>query len=222
MCGTGLHKARNHTQDDGLAMVRVLVTGFEPFGGRQLNPSAELVARLDRRDVAAHTLPVSFARLRPALDELVAAHDPEFILGLGLAAGTGSLRLEQVAINVMASDIPDNDGATPSGQPIEPIGPAARFSNLDNGLLARRLLEDGIPIERSFHAGTHCCNLLLYHGMGLVERGRRQRLCGFLHLPCLPDQVTSDRLSGGIDRACPSLPLATMIAAVESILTVTV
>ena len=49
-----------------------------------------------------------------------------------------------------------------------------------------------------------------------------QRLCGFLHLPCLPDQVTSDRLSGGIDRACPSLPLATMIAAVESILTVTV
>lgn len=199
-------------------MARVLVTGFEPFGGRRINPAAEVVARLERRDLACHTVPVSFARLRPALDELVAAHDPEIILGLGLAAGTAALRLEQVAINVMAAEIVDNEGVIPSGEPIEPAGPAARFSNLDNAGLVRLLLEAGMPAERSFHAGTHCCNLLLYHGMGLVERGKRQRLCGFLHLPCLPEQVVADRLSGDIDRACPSLPLAAMITAVETIL----
>jgi pyroglutamyl-peptidase len=128
------------------------------------------------------------------------------------------LRLEQVAINVMATDTVDNDGAAPSGEPIEPAGPAARFGTLDNAALVRRLLADGIPAERSFHAGTHCCNLLLYHGLGLVERGKRQRHCGFLHLPCLPEQIVADRLSGGMDRACPSLPLATMIAAVDRIL----
>jgi pyroglutamyl-peptidase len=205
-------------------MVRVLVTGFEPFGGRRVNPASALVERLSDRAgtgklLAAHPLPVSFARLRPALDELVAAHDPEFLLGLGLAAGTPALRLEQLAINVMAAaDTPDNEGAVPQGEPIEPAGPAARFSNLDTAALVRRLVEAGIPAERSFHAGTHCCNLLLYHGMGLVERGRRLTRCGFLHLPCLPEQVAADRLSGGIDRACPSLPLDAMVRAVEIIL----
>jgi pyroglutamyl-peptidase len=198
-------------------MARILVAGFEPFGGRRINPASEVVARLSGRDLAAHPLPVSFVRLRPALDDLVAAHDPELILGLGLAAGSSALRLEQVAINVMAADVADNDGALPSGEAIEPAGPAARFGNLDNAGLARLLDQEGIPAERSFHAGTHCCNLFLYHGLGLIERGGRPRLCGFLHLPCLPEQVASDRLTGGTDRACPSLPLAAMIAAVEKI-----
>ena len=204
-------------------MARVLVAGFEPFGGRRVNPASELVARLSERagggkQLAAHPVPVSFARLRPALDELVAAHDPELILGLGLAAGSTALRLEQVAINVMAADLADNEGQCPSGEPIEPAGPAARFSTLDNAALARRLLQDGIPAERSFHAGTHCCNLFLYHALGLVGGGRRLKLCGFLHLPCLPEQVAADRLSGGLDKAAPSLPLATMLQAVEMIL----
>src|SRR3954468_22797109 len=140
-------------------MAKLLVAGFEPFGGRRVNPASELVARLSDRgkQLAAHPLPVSFARLRPALDELVAAHDPEFVLGLGLAAGTAALRLEQVAINVMAAaEGPDNEGHAPQGGPIEPAGPAARFGNLDNAALARRLIEAGIPAERSFHAGTHC------------------------------------------------------------------
>jgi pyroglutamyl-peptidase len=201
-------------------MAKLLVAGFEPFGGRRVNPASELVSRLSDRgmQLAAHPLPVSFARLRPALDELVAAHDPEIVLGLGLAAGSAALRLEQVAINVMAADVADNEGQMPQGEPIEAAGPAARFSNLDNAALARRLVEAGIPAERSFHAGTHCCNLLLYHGMGLVERGKRLQRCGFLHLPCLPEQVAADRLSGGVDRFCPSLPLDAMILAVETIL----
>jgi pyroglutamyl-peptidase len=201
-------------------MAKLLVAGFEPFGGRRVNPASELVARLSDRgkQLAAHPLPVSFARLRPALDELVAAHDPEILLGLGLAAGSAALRLEQVAINVMAADIADNEGQMPQGEPIEATGPAARFSNLDNAALAKRLVEAGIPAERSFHAGTHCCNLLLYHGMGLVERGRRLKRCGFLHLPCLPEQVAADRLNGGVDRLCPSLSLEAMIQAVETIL----
>jgi pyroglutamyl-peptidase len=204
-------------------MARVLVAGFEPFGGRRVNPASEVVARLSEgagtgKQLAAHPLPVSFARLRPALDELVAAHDPEFILGLGLAAGTAALRLEQVALNVMAADVADNEGQAPQGEAIEPAGPAARFSNLDNAALARRLIEAGIPAERSFHAGTHCCNLLLYHGLGLVERGKRLKRCGFLHLPCLPEQVAADRLNGGVDRTAPSLPLDAMIRAVETII----
>ena len=204
-------------------MARVLVAGFVPFGGRRTNPAFALVAHLSERgggtkELAAHSLPVSFQRLRPALDELVAAHDPEFLLGLGLAAGAAMLRLEQVAINVMAAgEVADNEGHAPQGEAIEPAGPAARFSNLDTAGLARRLVEAGIPAERSFHAGTHCCNLLLYHGMGLVERGRRLKRCGFLHLPCLPEQVAADRLNGGVDKAAPSLPLATMLQAVEMI-----
>src|SRR3954470_4696165 len=123
-------------------MARVLVAGFEPFGGRRVNPASEVVTRLAERgggtkQLAAHPLPVSFARLRPALDELVAAHDPELILGLGLAAGSALLRLEQVAINVMAAgEVPDNDGQAPAGEAIEPAGPAARFSTLDNDGLA--------------------------------------------------------------------------------------
>jgi pyroglutamyl-peptidase len=204
-------------------MARVLVAGFEPFGGRRMNPASELVARLAERgggtrQLAAHPLPVSFARLRPALDELVAAHDPDVILGLGLAAGSAALRLEQVALNVMAAgEVADNEGQAPQGEPIEPAGPAARFSLLDNAALARRLVEAGIPAERSFHAGTHCCNLLLYHGLGLVGGGRRLKQCGFLHLPCLPEQVAADRLSGGLDRHAPSLPLDAMLQAVELI-----
>src|SRR3954470_9168782 len=123
-------------------MARVLVAGFEPFGGRRVNPASEVVTRLAERgggtkQLAAHPLPVSFARLRPALDELVAAHDPEIFLGLGLAAGSQEVRLGRVAINVLPADVADNEGQMPRGEPIEAAGPAARFSNLDNAALAR-------------------------------------------------------------------------------------
>ncbi|MEJ0072126.1 MAG: hypothetical protein WDO24_29260 [Pseudomonadota bacterium] len=67
----------------------------------------------------------------------------------------------------------------------------------------------GLPARLSFHAGTHCCNLWLYHALGTLERRGRPIPCGFVHLPCLPEQA--------LDGTSAAMPLDHMVQAVRLI-----
>ncbi len=198
-------------------MARLLLTGFEPFGGRTRNPALALVERLDEAaigpiGVVARPLPVVFSLLKDRLTRLLAETRPDAVILTGLAATAPHLRLEQFAINCMSPEVPDNAGVAVTDQPLEPHGPAGRRATVDLAPLATALTDAGIPARQSFHAGTHCCNASLYHLLGLLEATGQRVPAFFLHLPCLPEMAAEP---GGIDRDRPSMPLEMMEQAIR-------
>src|SRR5262245_25847151 len=107
--------------------MKVLVTGFEPFGGERTNSSIEAVRRLPGRigslDVTTAELPTSYARSHAALEAAIARVAPDIVLCIGQAGERAALSIERIAVNIQDADIPDNDGARPVDAPIVPGGP---------------------------------------------------------------------------------------------------
>lgn len=172
---------------------RVLLTGFDPFGGESINPSWEAVQRLHGQIIAGHRivaeqLPTCFGlslrRLRAALRR----HAPVLTICVGQAGGRASLSLERVAINVDDARIADNAGARPIDTPIVRRGPAAYFSTLPIKAQLQALQSAGLPAEISQTAGTFVCNHVFY-GLMRALRTTPRRRGGFVHIPFLPEQA---------------------------------
>jgi len=190
----------------------ILVTGFEPFGGERVNPSAlaaqALEGRLvEGRRVVAVVLPCVFGAAIEALERAVSATDPELVLCVGQAGGRGALSLERVAINVDDAPISDNAGARPIDRPIAPGGPAAYFSTLPIKAMAAAIRAGGLPAEVSQTAGTFVCNHVFY-GLMRALAARPGTRGGFVHVPLLPEQAAR---SGG----APSLSLERIVRGLE-------
>src|SRR5215208_6470123 len=175
-------------------MPEILLTGFQPYGGRQLNPSAEVVRALDRTRIDGHTvhgmlLPVSFAAAKQPLTDAIAERRPVLVVSLGLWPGEPVIRLERVAVNRASFEMPDNDGQRLLDDNVEPNGPVARAVTLPVGKIISALRANGIPARTSDTAGTFLCNTTLYRALGACERLGTGARCGFVHLPYLPQQV---------------------------------
>lgn len=173
-----------------------LITGFEPYGGRGLNPAAEVARRLDGERVAGvavagRVLPVSIRALREALDRTLAEVDPVAVVSLGLWPGGSLIRLERVALNLADFQIPDNDGELAADVSLEAEGATARLTTLPLRAIEQALLEAGIPVRLSSTAGTYLCNAALYGALGWLDARKRTAPCGFIHLPYLPAQVAA-------------------------------
>lgn len=175
------------------------MTGFEPYGGRGLNPAFEIMRRLDGTEIAGtpvvgRGLPVSYRELRGRIEGLLEHHDPRLVVALGLWPGTPMIRLERIAINVADFEIPDNDGAVVTDEPLQANGSNALTATLPLRKIETALLEGGIPSHVSNTAGTFLCNATMFEFLqGLEARGRAVP-CGFIHLPYMPEQV-ADLLS---------------------------
>jgi pyroglutamyl-peptidase len=190
-------------------MKTILVTGFEPFGGETVNPSGEIARALDgrvlgRRRITGAVLPCVFGAANAELRRLVRTVRPELVICLGQAGGRAEITPERVAINVDDARIPDNAGAEPVDERIVARGPAAYWSALPIKAIVAALRKDGIPAAVSQTAGTFVCNHVFYGLMHELHRRRGVR-GGFIHVPFLPEQTKGE----------PSLPLATMLRAVE-------
>jgi pyroglutamyl-peptidase len=139
-----------------------LITGFEPYGGRDINPSGELAAALDGArigdlTVVGRTLPMVFAGLAERVAACLAETRPALVIALGLCPGEPAIRLERRAVNLAECGSPDNAGALGRGEPLEPGG-AALTATLPLPAIAAALLADGIPARLSDSAGTFLCN----------------------------------------------------------------
>jgi pyroglutamyl-peptidase len=190
-------------------MMKALVTGFEPFGGAQVNASIEAVRRLPLRigsmTIATAELPVSYARSLPALQAAIARADPAFVLCVGQAEDRAALCVERVAVNLQDARIPDNDGAQPVDAPIAAAGPAAYLATLPVRAAVAALHAAELPAQLSMSAGTFVCNHVFYGLMGLAAERKPALRGGFLHVPCLPGQappgapsMTLDDIARGI------------------------
>jgi pyroglutamyl-peptidase len=191
-----------------------LIAGFEPFGGHERNPAAEIARALDREriggaQVVGRFLPVSHRAIAGRLAELVEEHRPRLVIALGLAAAERALRLERFGHNLAHFEITDNDGVRVMDEEIEPGGPVAVRATLPLRGIEQRLLAAGIEARLSETAGTFLCNIALYYLMRLAERRSPSFLGGFIHLPYMSEQValeTSDT---------PSMELSRLVAAVR-------
>lgn len=210
---------------------RALITGFDPYGGRRLNPSGELAAALDGvrigdLAVIGRILPVVFAGLAERIEACLAETRPSLVIALGLWPGEPTIRLERRGVNLADCTSPDNAGALRSREPLEPDGAAALPATLPLPAIEAALLEDGIPTRLSDTAGTFLCNATLYTLLRAVERRGERIPCGFIHLPYLPQQV-AELLSGACGGAdtphsadLASMDLATMDRAIRIVLAV--
>ena len=82
-------------------MRTVLLTGFEPFAGAQVNPSAEVARGLAAEGVRGLritplVLPVDAGRAPAMLAEALDGLRPDACLMLGLADGVAALQVERV------------------------------------------------------------------------------------------------------------------------------
>jgi len=185
--------------------MRVLLTGFEPFGNSSLNPSGEIIKAIKADSIIGAILPVTFGGSAQALIKLIKLHKPDAVLCLGQAEGRHAITPERVAVNIDDARIADNVGNMPADQLIVESGPAAYFSTLPVKEMVSAMKNAGVPAAVSMSAGTFVCNHLFYslqhHLYGSTVRS------GFMHVPLMDQQRIE--FSG-----LPTMPLAQMVAGV--------
>ncbi|MCU0683597.1 MAG: pyroglutamyl-peptidase I [Polyangiaceae bacterium] len=199
-------------------MTKVLLTGFEPFGGELLNPSLEALGRLSALDsvgveVSGAVLPVVFGRAYEVLRAAIEQRRPAVVICLGEAGGRAEITPERVAINVDDARMADHDGARPIDVPIVAGGPAAYFSTLPIKAMVASLRAKGIPASVSQSAGTFVCNHVFYRLMHLLATEWPGVRGGFVHVPYLPAQVTGKP-------GTPSLGLELLLSGLSEIVRV--
>ena len=171
-------------------MTKLLITGFEPFGGEEINPSWETVSRLPD-EIGGYTLtklrvPVVFGEAAQVV--LAAAEElmPDAILCVGQAGGRGSITPELVAINLRYAKIPDNKGQQPKDEPVTKEGTQAYFSTLPVRQMAEAIAAAGVAAQVSYSAGAYVCNDLFYT---LLHRYHNtQTKVGLVHIPYATEQ----------------------------------
>lgn len=197
-------------------MSTLLVTGFEPFGGASINPSAEVVRYFASNgkppDAATAILPVDAAQAPRMITDLLLDHQPNLCLMLGQADGYAALSVERVAINLCDFRIPDNAGIRRVDEPIVVDGPAAYFSNAPVRDVVQAIRTAGVPANLSLSAGAYLCNMVYYTALHICATHRLPTRCIFIHLPSLPSQASSD------SRPKPTMALETMYIGVRAAL----
>ena len=193
--------------------MRILLTGFEPFGNYKENSSwavAEKVAACGFEGVSVVLLPVTFAGVAGALRRAVEEHRPDVILMFGQSAGIDYIKLERIAINMMDSASPDNDGYIPDEEAICPGGEVALFTDTRIKELRRVIEEQGIAAKVSNSAGLYVCNRLYYEALTICRENPGMKAL-FIHLPFYEGQPSAPA-------GKPVMPLDDMLQATKIII----
>ena len=180
-------------------MKKLLITGFEPFGGETVNPSWETASRLPSEigdySLTKLRMPVVFGE---AAEKVLAAADemrPDVILCVGQAGGRNAVTPELVAINLRYAKIPDNKGYQPKDEPIVPSGDTAYFSTLPVRKIAEAVNAAGVPSQVSYSAGAYVCNDVLYTLLSRFQNS--QTRVGFIHIPYSNEQNKTPSMDMG-------------------------
>jgi len=190
-------------------MKKLLITGFDPFGGETINPSWEAVRLLPDRigpcQIQKLQIPTVFEKASQQVLKQADAYDPDAILCIGQAGGRRGLTPEVVAINLREANIPDNAGNQPQNASVVSDGPAAYFSTVPVRSMVASIREAGLPASLSYSAGAFVCNdvlyTLLHHYAGTEVK------VGFIHVPFLPEQAKEN---------VPSLPLEQIVQGLQA------
>lgn len=189
----------------------ILLTGFEPFRGSDVNPSILACRRLEGKkfngfQVVVEEIPLRFREMRGIIEGYIEKHRPSAVICTGQSS-RAFIALERIAINVGDARNPYNCGYKPVDERLNEDGPDGIFSKLPLRSLLEALKEAKIPVEISNSAGTYGCNQVFYHLMDCLAREEIDIPAGFIHVPCLPEQA--------IDKTVPSMTLDLIARALE-------
>lgn len=178
--------------------MKILVTAFEPFNGRDINPSQLILEQLEAPEgvtLMKELLPVEFKATTEILKKRLKEHRPDVVISLGQAGNRPEISVERVAINLdncRSSNgqkvIADNAGDTPVDEPIVADGPQAYFSNLPVWEIVEAIQKVGVDAAGSYTAGTYVCNHVMYTVLHEVAINYPDIKAGFIHVPFLPEQ----------------------------------
>ena len=180
--------------------MKIIVTGFDPFGGEKINPSIECVKALpeiEGVEIFRVELPTVFKESANRLNEVINDVKPDAVLCVGQAGGRPGITMERIAINVDDARIPDNISQQPIDEAIQLDGEAAYFTTLPIKRIVNAIRKAGIPAEVSNTAGTFVCNHIMYQALFTATKADKPFKAGFMHIPFIPEQTTDK----------PSLPL---------------
>ena len=172
-------------------MKKLLISGFDPFGGAKINPSFEAVKLLPdtigEYELTKIELPTVFGRAAEIMIEKVKEMRPDAVICVGQAGGRRGITPEVIGINLREASIADNSGAQPKNMPIRTSAPDGIFSTLPVREMVEAIKAQDLPASLSFSAGAFVCNDLLYSL--LYEFKETDIKIGFIHVPFLPEQA---------------------------------
>lgn len=195
--------------------MRILVTGFDPFGDDTVNPSWQAVKRLPDRiagaDIIRLEIPTVFGRSLEMIEKAICDTGPDAVISVGQAGGRPDITVERIAVNCIDCRIADNEGTELHDVKIREDGPDAYFASLPYRSVTQKILEAGIPASVSDTAGTFVCNYVMYGVRDLCARKYPDIISGFIHVPYLPSQAAEkggvssmslDQIAAGLSAAC--------------------
>ena len=189
--------------------LKILVTGFKPFLGDEINPSQKLAEHLTetQKCVESLILPVEFGKSFDILKDRIEKMSPDYLLMIGQAGGRANICLEKIGLNWVQSEVMDESGFKPVRGKISASDDLALMSSfpVDNAFLD--LKTKGLPVEISFSAGTYVCNELYFKTLQSFKNMKSV----FIHVPLLPEQLKENDLR-------PSLPFQTEMETLEQLI----
>ena len=199
--------------------MKVLVTGFDPFGGESINPAWEAVKvikdEIAGAEIVKLQIPVVAGKSIEKIHEKMKEVNPDIVISIGQAGGRFGVTPERVAINITDARIPDNEGNQPIDEPIFADGDTAYFSNLPVKAMVQAIKDAGYPSSLSNTAGTYICNHVMYGILYYIQKEFPGVRGGFIHVPYAASQV--------VDKPnTPSMAIADITAALEAAIAATV
>lgn len=175
--------------------MKILVTGFDPFGDDEINPAIEAVKRLADEIAGAKIvkleIPTVFGDCATVVHDAIVREKPDYVLNIGQAGGRFALTPERVAINFDDGRIADNHGYQPIATPIHEDGQNAYFTQLPVKAMVKAIRAAGLPAAVSTTAGTFVCNHIMYQVQYMIDKEFHDLKAGFMHIPFLPQQVVA-------------------------------
>ncbi|WP_262122615.1 pyroglutamyl-peptidase I [Anaerococcus sp. Marseille-Q5996] len=176
--------------------MKILVTGFDPFGGEPTNPAIESVKRIDDNiegaEIIKLEIPTVFHKAADVVEEKIKEVKPDVVLSIGQAGGRYGITVERVAINQDDARIEDNEGKQPIDVVIREDGAPAYFSTLPIKAMVEEIKKENLPASVSNTAGTFVCNHIMYQDLYLAEKYGNIK-AGFIHVPFLTEQVVDKK-----------------------------
>lgn len=173
--------------------MRILVTGFDPFGGEKVNPAFEAVKlvpdRIGGAEIVKLEIPTVFGKCDKVVAEALRAKKPDVVLSIGQAGGRFDVTVERVAINIADGRIADNEGNQPVDQVIRSGGENAYFATLPVKAMVEAIRSKGLPASVSYTAGSYVCNYIMYCVLHMAATEFPGLKAGFIHVPYLPAQA---------------------------------
>ena len=193
--------------------MKVLITGFDPFGGETMNPAWEAVKLLKDEIGGAQIIklqiPTVVGKSIQKIHEKMQEIHPDIVISVGQAGGRFGVTPERVAINVTDARIPDNEGNQPNDVPIFEDGDTAYFSDLPVKAMVQAIKHAGYPSVLSNSAGTYICNHVMYGILYYIQKEFPGVRGGFIHVPYATAQVVDKPQT-------PSMSLADIAASLEA------